>query len=196
MRVGDKHIRGDTGQRLQMRLSRIERRQGGEVVHVADVLAQPGVLSVGDRHGVLQVCSHGQCRRHRDRQRDGQRRVSARAPDRQLDAVDHPHDRVIAGHQDGPVVHQPAVGEVRKPVEGIVIGEADRLATQIARRHHQRRRSRLIARQPEQQDVQRRVGQHDAEIGVMRRHRIGDRGAGTPWHEHDRALRPGQHPRG
>ncbi len=50
------------------------------------------------------------------------------------------HDGVVARHQDLAVVHQPAVGEARKPVQRFVVGEADRLAAEIARRHHQRRR--------------------------------------------------------
>ena len=125
-----------------------------------------------------------------DRQRDRQRRVSAGAPDRQLDTVDHPHDRVVARHQDRPVMHQPAVGEPRKPFERIVVGEADRLTAEVARRHHQCSRAGLVAGQPEQQHVQRRVGQHDAEVGVVRGHRVGDRGARRGrGMQHDRALR-------
>ena len=68
-------------------------------------------------------------------------------------------------------MHQPAVGQVRKPFERIVVGEADRLAAEIAGCHHQRGRSRLVAGQPEQQCVQRCVRQHHAEVGVVRRHR-------------------------
>ena len=75
-----------------------------------------------------------------------------------------------------PVVHQPSVGEMRKPFQRIVVGEADRFAAEVARRHHQDRRARLVARQPEQQRVQRRVGQHHAEVGIVWRDRVGDRG--------------------
>ena len=65
--------------------------------------------------------------------------------------VDHPHDGVVARHQDRPVVHQPAVGELRKPFQRIIVGEADRLSAEVARCHHQCRRAGLVAGQPEQQ---------------------------------------------
>ena len=129
-------------------------------------------LLVGDRQGVLQIAADGQRRRHRHRKRHRQRRIAAGAPDGQLRSPStDPHDGVVARHQDGPVVHQPAVGEVRKPFERIVVGEADRFAAEIAGCHHQYRRSRLVARQPEQQRMQRGVGQHHAEIRVVRRDR-------------------------
>ena len=37
-------------------------------------------------------------------------------------AHDHPHHGVVARDQDRPVVHQPAVGQLRKPFECIIIG--------------------------------------------------------------------------
>ena len=59
--------------------------------------------------------------------------------------------------------------------------------------HHQYGSASAVARQPEQQCVQRRVGQHDAEIRVVRRHRVGDpaqsRRRGS---QHDRSLRARQ----
>ena len=73
-----------------------------------------------------------------------------------------------------PVVHQPSVGEMRKTFQRIVVGEADGFAAEIARRHHQDRRARFVAGQSEQQRVQRGVGQHHPEIGIVRRDRVGD----------------------
>ncbi len=111
------------------------------------------------------------------RQRDGQRCVSAGAPDRQLDCrtTTRTHG-VVARDQDLPVVHQPAIGQLRKPFQRIVVGEADRLTAEIARGHHQCGRAGLVAGQPEEQRVQRGVGKHDAEVGIVRGHRVGDRG--------------------
>ena len=65
-------------------------------------------------------------------------------------------------------MHQPAVGEARKPFTRIVVGEADRLAAEVARRHHQAAGPGSSPGRPEQQRVQRRVGQHDPEVGVVR----------------------------
>ena len=132
MCVGDKHLRCDRGQLLQVPLCRVERGQRREVVHVADVLAQPGVLPVRDRHGVLQVGADGQRRRHRHRQA---RWAAARIRASAGSAVRRPPttriDGVVARHQDRAVVHQPAVGEVRKPFERIVVGETDRLTARF-----------------------------------------------------------------
>ena len=90
-------------------------------------------------------------------------------------------------------MHQPAVRETRKPFERIVVGEADRFTTEVARCHHQYRWSRLVARQPEQQRMQRGVGHHDAKIRVVRRDRIGDGCSGQPRHQHDGPLWTRQH---
>ena len=91
-------------------------------------------------------------------------------------------------------MHQPGVSKTRKPFERVIVGVAERFTGEIAGGHHQHRRPRLIAGQAEQQRVQRSVGEHDAEVGVVRCHRIGDRAAGEAWHQHDRTLRSGQHP--
>ena len=197
MCVGDKHLRGDRGQFLQVPLCRVERGQRRQVVHVTDVLAQPRILSVRDRHGVLEVGADGQRRRYRHRKRDRQRRVTARAPDRQVRRrTTTPHDGVVARDQDRPIMHQPAVGQLRKPFERIIVGVADRLSAEVARCHHERRRAGLVAGQPEEQRVQWGVGEHDAEVWVVRGHRIGDRGAVAAWHQHDRPLCTGQQARG
>ena len=81
--------------------------------------------------------------------RDRQRRIAAGAPDRQLRHRRRPRTTESShGTRIGPVVHQPAVGEVRKPVQRIVVGEADRLAAEVAGRHHQHGRPRLVAGSP------------------------------------------------
>ena len=125
-------------------------------------------------------------------QRDGQRCVSAGAPDRKFAVAHDAHDGVVARDQDLPVMHQPAIGELRKPFQRIVVGVADRLTAEIARGHHQCGRAGLVAGQPEEQRVQRGVGKHDAEVGIVRGHRVGDRGAVPARHQHDRPLCTGQ----
>ena len=192
MRVRDKDFGCDSGQRLEVSFGGVEGRQRGQVVHVADVLAQPRVLPVGDRQGVLQIATDGQRRRHRHRQRHRQRRVAAGPPDRAV----RPHligvsdtltTRTTESSQGTRMarscISQPSA-RCESRCERIVVGEADRFAAEIARRHHQHGRARLVAGQPEQQCVQRRVGQHHAEVGVVRCHRCGnvrrvDRGIST-----------------
>ncbi len=85
-------------------------------------------------------------------------------------------------------MHQPSVGEFGQPIDGVVVGEADRLAAKVSRRHDEALRAGVVAPQPEEQHVQRRVAQHHAEIGVVRGHRVGDGGIGSAGQQHDRAL--------
>ncbi len=107
---------------------------------------------------------------------------------------DHAHDGVVARHQDRAVVHQPAIGEMRKPFERIIVGEADRFTGRgCPEVITSTVRAGLVAGQAEEQRVQRRVGEHDAEVGIVRGHRIGDGGTRSAWHQHDRPLCTGQH---
>lgn len=92
------------GEVLQMFLGPGQSADRGQVVHVADVLAQPGVAALGQRTGVLQVGAHGERRGHVEGQRERQRGVSARAAQRQLGTGGPAADRVVARHMDAPVV--------------------------------------------------------------------------------------------
>ena len=55
VRVGHEQLGPHPGELLEVPLGAAERLLGGEVVQVADVLAEPGVAALGDRAGVLQV---------------------------------------------------------------------------------------------------------------------------------------------
>ena len=88
MAVSDHDLGVDARECAQVPLGRVERRERGEVVHVADVLAQPRVPALGDGQRVLQVGADRQRRRHVDGQGDGQRGVPAGSPDGQLDGPD------------------------------------------------------------------------------------------------------------
>ena len=73
---------------------------------------------------------------------DRQRRIPAGSADRQLvgpvPVSDDAHHRVVARHLDRPVMVEDRVAERRKPVRGIVIGEADRLVGAVGTGQHQR----------------------------------------------------------
>ncbi len=153
MSVGHQHIRIDAGQRAQVSLRGVERRQRGEVVHVPNVLAEPGVPTVGDRHRVLQVRADRQCRRQSNRQRHGKRGIAAGPADRQLGTLDDANHGVVARNKDRPVMHQPAVGEVGQARHGVVVVITDRFSAKVSRCHHQHVGTGLVAGQPEQQNV-------------------------------------------
>jgi hypothetical protein len=104
MQVGHQQLGPYAGEFFEVPLGAGERVNGADVVHVADVLAGPGVPAGAQRAGVLEVRADGQDRRHVERQRQRQRRVPARAADRQLGAADMPAHRVVARHPDAAVV--------------------------------------------------------------------------------------------
>ena len=95
------------------------------------MLADPAVRARGDAEGGLQLAPDGERRRDRRRQGDGERRISARAPDWLLLAPGDPHDRVVAGELDRPVVGEEGVGEVAEAGLGLAsavqIGSSERL---------------------------------------------------------------------
>ncbi len=154
----------------------LEGLQRGQVVHVADVAGQPGVAAVGHAEGVLQVAADGQRRPHRHRQRDRQRGVAAGAADRAAPA--RRPTRTTESSQGtwiGRSLHQPGVGQ-RRPAgrravaSSVTIGSPDRLPLVM----HQRPRPGRVAGQAEEQVVDRRVGQHQPEVGHVRGRPSGD----------------------
>lgn len=98
---------------------------------------------------------------------------------------------------DPPVVPQPGIDQRREYGQRVAVVGDDRLARQIGRRHHQRVRARVVVTDPEEQNVQRRVGKQQPEVGTAGRHGVGHPGTGagpcgTPGQEHDRATTTGQ----
>ena len=79
------------------------------------------------------------------------------------------------------------VGDARQALARVVVAVGDRLVGDVAARHHERRRG--VVRE---QVVQRRVGQHHAELAVARGDRRRHGRVGAPRREHDRPLAPGQ----
>ncbi len=156
---------------------------------------------------VLEVAADRQHRGPRRGEPDCARRVATRAPDELQATVDiameRAHHAVVATDDDVAVVHQEGVGDTRQPRTGLIVARHQRLAARIRAGHHQyqRLRSTLPARirRPsggleEQQVVQWRVRQHDAEPGQARRdsgqHRVH---TGLLAQKDDRPLGRGQH---
>src|SRR6478609_4271226 len=75
-----------------------------------------------------------------------------------------PRDRVVARHVNAPVVSEPGISDAAEAVECIGIVGDDRLAGQVATRHHQHLRARRVSGKAEQQVVYRRIGDHDADV--------------------------------
>ena len=90
--------------------------------------------------------------------RHGQRRGAAGAADRQQGVADDTDDRVVARHVDLAVVHEESVTEVAQPRDGVVVEVGERLAGEVATRHHERGSA-----EAEQEVVDRSRREHDPE---------------------------------
>ena len=125
---------------------------------------------------------------------------AARPSDRQLPARGTRDHRVVAGHVNAPVVTEPGIGNTAEAVACVGIVRDDRLARQVATRHHQHLRAGRVSGQAEQQVVYRRIGDHHADVRMRRRDRIRqpERRVAALRQQHDRSshrLAGGHFPR-
>ncbi len=81
-------------------------------------------------------------------------------------------------------MEQEGIGQPGRPLAGRLIGVGDWLFAQVATGHHQRLGEAGRARQ--QQMVERRIGQHDADGALARGHFGGDGGVGAAVDDDDR----------
>ena len=169
-------------ERLEMLDPLGERAKRLVVLQVPDVMADPGATALGDTKGVLQLGPTGEDRRRRP-ERQIARNVAARPPQEQRAIHNHAKHGIVGPSLDRPVVHEEQVRDPRKPLQCVLVAVGDGLVRDVRARHHQHR-----ARVIEQQVVERRVGQHHAELSRGRRDRVGDRRAGPARREHDGPL--------
>ena len=121
--------------------------------------------SAAARISVLQtILSRDRAKHHR------KRCISARAADHVRSLLREVHDGIITSDPDLPVVRQDAVTESGDLPQGFLIIPADRRAGYISAGHDQHVRYRAVIRIVKQQHLDRRVGEHDAHLGIARRH--------------------------
>jgi hypothetical protein len=158
----------------------------------------PGHVSaraVDEAERVLQFAADSQHRGAVATEVDGQRCVPARAANRQLPTVDDADHRVVARHVDRPVVVERRVAECRKTRRGIVFGEADGLVGAVGTGEHQRVGHLGIGSgdRREQQVMDRRIRQHQAQQRAAGCDGISDRSVGASAQQHDRPSGAGEH---
>jgi hypothetical protein len=165
----------------------LEGPEGLHRVQVSDVGAQEDLAADAEGDGVLEVPAHGQQGGQRPAQEDGQRREAA-SPTEDAGLPPHPdHHAVVGVAGDGAVVDQKSVGDAGQPLEGLPLVGADGLVGQVAAGGHHGE-----VQLPQQQMVQRRVGEHHPQVGVPGGHVRGHRGSGPAGEQHDGGLRPGE----
>ena len=119
----------------------------------------------------------------RDRQLDRRRHVPARAAQDARAPRGHAHDRIVGARLDRTIVEQEEIGDARQALASFVVAIGDRLVGHVAARHHER-----LGGVRRQQMVQRRVGQHHAELGRRRSDRARHGRVRAPPGQHDRPL--------
>lgn len=163
-----------------------------EIFQVADMVADEGPAPAGEAKRVLLVAADGE-QRHRavERQGDRLRCVATGAAQQHGDASNNASHRVVAARLDGPIVGEDGVGDRRKADADVVVDEGDRLIAHVAAGEHQGHSSigRAGGNVVQQQVVQWRVGQHQAERGNAGGYLGGDLCILASLQQHDRAAR-------
>ena len=176
-------------QPLEVRDALAERAQRLVVLEVADVVADPRAGALGDPEGVLLLGAAGEQAgaggRNRERQLRGH--VAARAAQQLRPSGRHAHDRVVGPRLDRAVVQQEEIGDAGEPLARVLVAVGDRLVGGVAARHHER-----LPHVREQEVVERRVGEHHAQVRRSRRHRLRHGRRRPPAREHDRPPRRAQ----
>ncbi len=160
----------------------LERLVGRQVLEVADVRPDVGPRTGGQGERVLQLGADGQdhlARRQRHRQVQRVGGVAAPAPDDRLAGASrpthHPGDRVVVAGPDPAVVGQEGVGDPGQPDERLVVVGDQRLVGEVAAGQDERSADRL-----EEQVMERRVGQEEADPAVAVEDLRGDARARRP----------------
>ena len=120
---------------------------------------------------------------HGPAQGDGPGHVAPRAPQHRRAPGDHPRHRVVAAVLDRAVVGQEQVGDAPQALARLLVLRRHRLLGQVPGGHHQG-----PAHLGEEEVVQRRVGEEQADEGVPRRHLVGQAPSVPTSHEDDGPL--------
>ncbi len=113
--------------------------------------------------------------------------VAARAAQQLRPSGRHAHDRVVGPRLDRAVVQEEEVGDGGEPVARVLVAVGDRLVGGVAARHHER-----LPHAREQEVVERRVGEHHAQVPRRRSHRLRHGRRRPPARQHDRPPRRAQ----
>ncbi len=134
--IGDDTFRFDAKQPCHVFDCRGERIERLEVLHIPNVLAHEGVLTVCQTECCLEFSPDRQGRGHHNRESHRKRSKTTAAPHRQFSTGGDPDHRVVTVNVDGPIVQQQDIGEL--PEFGPCLGVAldDRFGRVVGRGHH------------------------------------------------------------
>ena len=187
MRVARHGLGRDIVERGQIPADPAEGFVRGGRFQIADVLADEDIVPEAERNGVFQMRAHGQHRIERLGDVNGQGRVTARAAHDLLATEEDANDGIIDVADDGPVVHEEGVGDAVQTLDRFGIVDANRLVGEISAGGDDGKTEFA-----HEQVMERRGGQHDAEVRIARRDRGRDPAAAQ---QDDGRFRRGEEPR-
>ena len=171
MKVVGHHLGTNLQNPPQVRNGQTKKIIGFQVLQITDMLAQKSPVLFRQADGVFEFSPQGQHRwygRHLRGQENGNRHVSPGAPDLSRNPAHHAKYRIISPKINIPVMTQKIVGDAVKIQKGRLIVPVDGFLAHITAGHDQGRKGFF-----HEKDMQRRIGQHNAQITVEGRHLFG-----------------------
>ena len=135
---------------------------GFHILQIADMLARESVAGLGEAEARLLLGSAGQDPMLHLAHLHRKGHIAAAAAGKILLAVEHPAERIVTAGLNVAVVQQIALGDAAQLIGRLVILVHDRRVGEIRACHH--KRVKVVA---EEQHMQRRIGQHDADKAVF-----------------------------
>ena len=161
VQVTDQTVHLDAEEPLEMGDLSLIVGQGLHIFQVADVLAQEKGPALGQGEGRLLLRAAGQNPGTVRLQKQGLRGIAAAAPQEIVLAVKDPKQGVVAPGDNVPVVHQETVSDPFQLLQGLPVVVHHGTVRPVGAGHHQG------VEALHQQVVQRRIGQHHAQIPVL-----------------------------
>ena len=164
-----------------------EGRHRAQVLQVPHIGGQVEEIARGDAEGVFELPAYGQdaalelClpAAPSARIQNGKGGVAPGSADHIGMAPVEVHDRIVRADPDQAVVAEDAVAEAGQLFERVRIIPADRRPRYVSAGHDQAVRHLQPVVVVKEQKLQGRVGEHDPDLGVSRRDRRSQKGAGT-----------------
>ena len=108
------------------------------IFHIADMLADEGVVVTGQAESIFQFRAAGQDLFGLKREMNGIRGIAAGAPQGNRFIFFNHKDAVIVAGVNAAVVHQKIIGDTMQPDKGLVVIFGDGLFAEVAAGHYQR----------------------------------------------------------
>jgi hypothetical protein len=186
VQVAGNDLRLHPEQALEVGNALLVRGERFVVLQVADVVAEEGVLAARQAEGILELGSGSQQGRQGEGQAERVGGVAARPADRIQTASCQAGDRVVHPHVDRPVVQQEGICQAGQTLAGLLVAIGDGLFAQVSAGHDQQFGETLLWL--EQQQMQRSVGQHDAQRTLPGSHTTGHARLWSAVEQQDRPL--------